>query len=221
MESIMASNLTVLKHPVISHNLAIIRDKNSDCEKFKNALKRITYSLIYEATKNINMVEKVVETPLTTTTCEVFDEDSQLIIAPILRAGMIFCEIAQELLPFANVHHIGMYRDEKTLEPIWYYDKKKEIKKDKDKVQVIILDPMLATGNSAIHTIRNFLFKGIKEENIVFMSLISSPEGVKKVIDAFPKIKIVTSALDEKLNEKGYIMPGLGDAGDRIYNTLD
>lgn len=221
MDTLATNKLTILKHPIISHNLAIIRDKNSDCEKFKNALKRITYALIYEATKDINMTQKVVETPLMETTCEVFDNESQLIIAPILRAGMIFCEIAQELLPFANVHHLGMYRDERTLEPIWYYDKKKEIKKDKAKVQVIILDPMLATGNSAIYAIKNFLFKGIKEENIIFMSLISSPEGVNKVSAAFPKVKIVTAALDEKLNEKGYIMPGLGDAGDRIYNTLD
>jgi uracil phosphoribosyltransferase len=97
------NNLTILNHPIISHNLAIIRDKNTDCEKFKNALKRITYSLIYESTKNIPLTEKIVETPLEQTTCKVFDEEAQLIIAPILRAGMIFCEIAQELLPFANV----------------------------------------------------------------------------------------------------------------------
>lgn len=218
---VLTKNLKILKHPIINHNLAIIRDKNTDCEKFKNALKRITYSLLYEATSNLPMMLKVIETPLMETTCEVFDENAQLIIAPILRAGMIFCEIAQELLPFANVHHIGMYRDEETLEPVWYYDKRKEIKKDKDKVHVIILDPMLATGNSAIDTIKNFISKGVKEENIIFMSLISSPEGVKKVSGKFNKVKIITAALDEKLNSKGYIMPGLGDAGDRIYNTID
>ena len=221
MMEVLAKNLKVLTHPIISHNLAIIRDKNSDCEKFKNALKRITYSLIFEATSGLPLMNKKVETPLMETTCQVFDESAQLIIAPILRAGMIFCEIAQELLPFANVHHIGMYRDEETLEPVWYYDKRKEIKEDKEKVFVIILDPMLATGNSANDAIKNFLSKGVKEENIVFMSLISSPEGVKNVTLAYPKVRIITSSLDEKLNSKGYILPGLGDAGDRIYNTID
>lgn len=215
------NSVKILNHPMVKHNLAIIRDKNSDCEKFKNALRRITYSLIFEATKNLPTVEKEVETPLVKTNCEVFDPEIQLIIAPILRAGMIFCEVAQELLPFANVHHIGMYRDEETLEPVWYYDKRKEIKEDKNKVFTLILDPMLATGNSAHDAVENFISKGVKEENIVFVSLISSPEGIKKLTSTHPKVKIITSALDEKLNSKGYILPGLGDAGDRIYNTLD
>lgn len=217
----LAKNIVILNHPIISQNLSIIRDKNTDCERFKNALKRITYSLIYEATKDLPMMKKEIETPLEKTVCDVFDNEAQLIIAPILRAGMIFCEVAQDLLPFANVHHIGMYRDEETLEPVWYYDKRKEIKENKQKVKVIILDPMLATGNSAIDAIRNFISKGVMEENIVFMSLISSPEGVEKVNSRFPKVKIVTSALDRALNSKGYILPGLGDAGDRIYNTID
>ncbi len=217
----MEANIKILNHPVVSHNLAIIRDKNTDCERFKNALKRITYSLIYEATNNLPTIKKEIETPLTTTTCEVFDNRAQLIIAPILRAGMIFCEVAQELLPFANVHHIGMYRDEETLEPVWYYDKRKEIKEDKEKVFVLLLDPMLATGNSAVDAVENFISKGVEEENIVFVSLISSPDGVNRLSSAHPKVKIITSALDEKLNSKGYIIPGLGDAGDRIYNTLD
>ena len=217
----MEANIKILNHPVVSHNLAIIRDKNTDCERFKNALKRITYSLIYEATNNLPTIKKEIETPLTTIACEVFDNRAQLIIAPILRAGMIFCEVAQELLPFANVHHIGMYRDEETLEPVWYYDKRKEIKEDKEKVFVLLLDPMLATGNSAVDAVKNFISKGVKEENIVFVSLISSPDGVNRLSSAHPKVKIITSALDEKLNSKGYIIPGLGDAGDRIYNTLD
>lgn len=217
----MEANIKILNHPVVNHNLAIIRDKNTDCERFKNALKRITYSLIYEATLSLPTIKKEIETPLTTTICEVFDNRAQLIIAPILRAGMIFCEVAQELLPFANVHHIGMYRDEQTLEPVWYYDKRKEIKEDKDKVFVLLLDPMLATGNSAVDAVENFISKGVKEENITFVSLISSPEGVKRLSSAYPKVQIITSTLDEKLNSKGYIMPGLGDAGDRIYNTPD
>lgn len=211
----------ILNHPIIKHNLAIIRDKNTDCEKFKNALKRISYSLIYEATANLPSTKKTVSTPLCDTICDVIDPKSQLIIAPILRAGMIFCEVAQDLLPFANVHHIGMYRDEETLEPIWYYDKRKEIKEDKDKVFVLLLDPMLATGNSGKDAIENFISKGVKEENIIFVSLISSPEGIEKLTSTHPKVKIITATLDEKLNSKGYIIPGLGDAGDRIYNTPD
>ncbi|MBR6298199.1 MAG: uracil phosphoribosyltransferase [Candidatus Gastranaerophilales bacterium] len=218
---VLTNKLTVLKHPLINHNLAIIRDKNSSSETFKNALKRITYALIFEATKNIKTKTKEIETPVAKTNCEVFDDDYQVIIAPILRAGMIFCEVAQEMLPFSNVHHIGMYRDEETLEPVWYYDKKKKIKQDKSKVQVIILDPMLATGNSGIDAIKNFISKDILEENIVFMCLISSPEGIKRIQRFFPKVQIVTAAIDKELNSKGYIVPGLGDAGDRIYNTPD
>ena len=220
METLTQKNVKILDHPVISCNLAVIRDKNSDCERFKSALKRITYPLIFEATKDLPLVNKTVETPIETTTCKVFNPECQLIIAPILRAGMIFCEVAQEILPFANVHHIGMYRDEETLEPVWYYDKRKEIKENKNNVFVIILDPMLATGNSAIDAVKNFISKGAKEENIVFMSLISSPEGIKALTTKFPKVKVVTAALDRQLNSKGYIMPGLGDAGDRIYNTI-
>ena len=114
-----------------------------------------------------------------------------------------------------------MYRDEETLEPVWYYDKRKEIKEDKDKVFVLLLDPMLATGNSAVDAVENFISKGVKEENIIFVSLISSPEGIERLSSAYSKVQIITSALDEKLNTKGYIIPGLGDAGDRIYNTPD
>ncbi len=222
METLTKKNVKILNHPVISHNLSIIRDKNSNCELFKNALRRITYPLVFEATSNMPLKTIEVETPIEKTESKVFDDSCQLIVAPILRAGMIFCEVVQDILPFANVHHIGMYRDEKTLEPVWYYNKRKAIKQDKNKVFVIILDPMLATGNSAVDAIKNFIEeKGIKEENIVFMSLISSPEGIKKVTDMFPEVKIVTASLDRQLNSKGYIMPGLGDAGDRIYNTVE
>lgn len=220
METI-TKNVTILNHPVISHNLAIIRNKATDTANFKQALKKISYALIYEASKNIRTKTVEVETPLMKTKCEVFDDNSQLIIAPILRAGLGFCEVASEILPFANVHHIGMYRNESTLEPVWYYDKIKKIIDDKSKVQVIILDPMLATGNSAIDTIKNFINKGVMEENITFVSLISSPEGLNKVTLKYPKVRIITASLDNGLNSKGYIMPGLGDAGDRIFNTIE
>ncbi len=217
---VKTKNVIVVNHPVIKHNLSVLRDKNSDCEKFKNALKRITYFLLFEALKDIPLVEKEIETPLKKTVCQVYDKSSQLIIAPILRAGLIFSEIAHEIAPHANIHHIGMFRDEKTLEPVWYYDKKKEIIENKEKVHLIIVDPMLATGNSSVDCTKNFTDKGILEQNIVFMSLISSPQGIEKLNTEFPKLKIVTASIDEGLNAKGYILPGLGDAGDRIYNTL-
>ena len=221
MENTLTKNITILNHPIISHNLAIIRNKSTDTTNFKQALKKISYALIYEASKNIPTKIIEIETPLMKTNCEVFDDDTQLIIAPILRAGLAFCDVASEILPFANIHHIGMYRDEKTLEPVWYYDKIKKIIDDKSKVNVIILDPMLATGNSAIDSIKNFIKKGVREENIIFVSLISSPEGLNKVTSKYPQVKIITASLDKGLNSKGYILPGLGDAGDRIFNTVE
>ena len=217
----LTKNLTILNHPLISHNLSIIRDKNTSSEIFRNAVKKISYALIYEAAKFIPMKEISVETPLETTKMAAFDDDAQLVLAPILRAGMVFCETAQELLPFANVHHIGMYRNEETLEAVWYYDKIKPLKQNKDKVFVIILDPILATGNSGADGIQNFINKGVKEENITFMSLICAPEGVEKVSSKFPAVRIISAVMDKKLNSHGYILPGLGDAGDRIYNTVE
>jgi len=221
MEKVLTSNVTILNHPIINHNLAIIRNKLTDTQNFKQALKKISYFLVSEASKDIPTKHVKVETPLMSTMCEVFDDDTQLIIAPILRAGLGFCEVASELLPFANVHHIGMYRDEDTLEPVWYYDKIKKILDDKSKVHVIILDPMLATGNSAVDAVKNFINKGVYEENIKFVCLISSPEGIEKLASAYPKVKIITASKDEGLNSKGYILPGLGDAGDRIFNTIE
>lgn len=216
---IKIKNFKIVKHPIIEHNLSIIRDKNTSCESFRNSIQKIAYALILSASEDLPIVEKEVETPIKKTTCKVFDNSCQIIVAPILRAGMIFLQAAVDILPFANVHHIGMYRDEKTLEPIWYYDKKKEILKDKAKVKVLILDPMLATGNSAVDAITNFLNKGIKEKNITFVSLVCAPVGVNKINKKYPGVKIITASLDECLNDKGYIVPGLGDAGDRIYNT--
>ena len=213
-------NFTVLKHPIIDYNLSIIRDKNTTCENFRNAVKKISYALIYEAVRDIPLREIEVETPLKKTKCLTFDDSYQIILAPILRAGLVFSEIAMEFLPFANVHHIGMYRNEKTLEPVWYYDKIKKISDDKSRVKLIILDPMLATGNSSKDVIENFIEKGVDEKNITFMCLIAAPEGVENITSTHPHVRIITAAYDESLNPKGYILPGLGDAGDRIFNTL-
>ena len=215
---VLTNKLKILNHPLISHNLAIIRNENTSCEQFRNALRRITYFLIYEASKNLPTKEITLKTPLEETSCFVFDDDIQLILAPILRAGMVFCEVAQELLPFANVHHLGMYRDEETLEPVWYYDKRKKIK-NVEKSKVIILDPMLATGNSLLEAIKLYADKGIPVKNIKCICIIAAPEGIENIQKHYPDIEIITAAVDECINEKGYIVPGMGDAGDRIFNT--
>lgn len=214
------SNLTILCHPLIKHNLTVMRDKNTTTEVFNLALKRITYALLYESTKHLPMEDIEVETPIKKTKSSVIAKNTDIIVAPILRAGLVFSDIAQELLPFARIHHLGMYRNEETLEPIWYYNKMKGKFKNPENTYVFILDPMLATGNSGYDAVHNFVKQGIKEENIVFMSLISAPEGIERLTKAYGKIKIVTAQLDKTLNEKGYIVPGLGDAGDRIFNTL-
>ena len=217
---LVRKNITIVNNPIVSHNLGIIRNKDTKTEQFRLSVKKISYALIYEASKIIPLAPKKVQTPLVQTKCEMFDDKIQIILAPILRAGLIFSEAAQELLHEASVHHIGMYRDENTLDAVWYYDKKKPIIKNKNNVYVIILDPMLATGSSAKDAIENFIDKGIKQENIIFVNLICAPEGVEKITSAFPEIRIVSACLDESLNSKGYILPGLGDAGDRIFNTL-
>lgn len=214
------TDITVLNHPLIKHNLSVMRDKNTSAEVFNLALKRIAYALFFESTKNLPVENIEIETPIKKTTSSIISKNIDIIIAPILRAGLVFSDIAQELLPNAHVHHLGMYRNEITLEPIWYYNKMKGKFKNPENTYVFILDPMLATGNSGYDAVHNFVKQGIKEENIVFMSLISAPEGVEKLKKAYGKIRIVTAQLDETLNEKGYIVPGLGDAGDRIFNTL-
>ena len=220
MEALLQKNITVLNHPLIKHNLAILRNKDTNCELFNMALKRITYALFFEATKNLPTKTVNIETPITSTENEVVSDEIDVIVAPILRAGLVFSDIAQTMLPFAHVHHLGMYRNEETLEPIWYYNKMKGKFKNPESTYVFILDPMLATGNSGYDAVHNFVKQGIKIENIVFMSLISAPEGLKRMSESYPDLRIVTAQLDLHLNERGYIVPGLGDAGDRIFNTL-
>ena len=220
MKTLTEKNVAVLNHPLIKHNLAVLRNKNTNTEAFNMALKRISYALFFEATKNLPSKTVKIQTPIKETENEIISDEIDIIIAPILRAGLVFSDVAQFMLPNARIHHLGMYRNEETLEPIWYYNKMKGKFKDPDNTYVFILDPMLATGNSGYDAVHNFVKQGIKEENIVFMSLISAPEGIEKLTKAYPDIKIVTSQIDETLNEKGYIVPGLGDAGDRIFNTI-
>ncbi len=220
METLVKENITVLNHPLIKHNIAILRDKNTSCELFNSALKRIAFALFFEASKYLPVELKEIETPITTTKSEVIKNNLNIIVAPILRAGLVFSDVAQTILPFCHIHHLGMYRNEETLEPIWYYNKMKGKLKDPDNTYVFILDPMLATGNSGYDAIHNFVKQGINPKNIVFMCLIAALNGVKKLNTSYPDVRVVTAQLDEALNAKGYIIPGLGDAGDRIFNTL-
>ncbi|MBE7705328.1 MAG: uracil phosphoribosyltransferase [Cyanobacteria bacterium SIG29] len=215
------NNVHVVNHPLCCHNLSIIRDKNTSAEVFRNAIRRITYLLFYKATEDLELEDVVIETPLEKCNSKKLSNKNEIIIAPILRAGLIFSDIANEIMPYATVRHIGMYRDEQTLTPVWYYNKIPiEFNHPENKI-ILILDPMLATGNSAIDAIKLFTNKNVPQKNIRFVSLISAPEGLEKVQKAFPDVQIVTANIDKHLNEHGYICPGLGDAGDRIFNTVE
>lgn len=212
-------NLNVSNHPILQHNLATLRKKNSSPEAFRNALGRIFQIVFYEATKNIVLEEVEIETPITKTNCKVYSKDSTIIISPILRAGLSLADEAIKIIPQAVISHLGMYRDEQTLAPVWYYNKSYDINFNPKTSTIFLLDPMLATGNTLIEAIKNYISLNVEQENIHVVSIISSPEGVNNVLSAFPNVKVYTAALDKKLNEKGYIVPGLGDAGDRIFNT--
>lgn len=215
------NNLFVVDHPLCQEYLAVLRDKKTKPDMFRNMLKKIGYFLIYEACRDLKTEGITIETPITKTTVQVPDKKIKLIAAPILRAGLAFSDVISELIPNISIQHIGMYRNEKTLKPVWYYDKTPVEYTNPKKHRIFILDPMLATGNSSMEAIKLFTFKNIPQENISLITLISSPEGIKRLQETFPNVKIYTASIDEKLNEKGYIVPGLGDAGDRIYNTLD
>ncbi len=214
-----AKNLIVSHNPIVSHNLSIIRDKNTNSEMFRASVIRIARIIMSKAFGNLPLVEQDVETPLMTTKVKAIDPEAELIIAPVLRAGLIFSDIAVELLPTARIQHIGLYRDEQTLKPVPYYNKLPKSLKNPNNTYVYLLDPMLATGGSGAAAIKLFADLNVPQENITFISLISAPEGVARITGEFPDIRLMTGALDEKLNEVGYILPGLGDAGDRMFNT--
>jgi len=212
-------NVYISEHPILQHNLATLRNKNSSPEAFRNALGRIFQIVFFEATRNIVLEEVSVTTPIMETKCKVYSKDSTIIISPILRAGLSLADEAVKIIPQAVVSHLGMYRDEKTLEPVWYYNKSYDINFNPKQSTVFLLDPMLATGNTIVAAINNYLSLGVEPNNIHVVSIISSPQGISKLEKEFPNVNIYTASVDEGLNENGYIVPGLGDAGDRIYNT--
>jgi len=212
-------NVRVITNPVICQSLCTMRDKKSDSQSVRIAARKITRVLLYEASKNLPMIKKEIETPLEKFEALTIDDDITLIISPILRAGLIFTDEAIDILPQACIRHLGMYRDEKTLKPVWYYNKVPMETPNPDKFYIYITDPMLATGNSLINAIKLYSDKGIPHENIKCICIIAAPEGVERVHNEYPNVEIITAAVDSHLNEKGYIVPGMGDAGDRIFNT--
>ena len=206
-------NVHVLDHPLIQHKLAILRDKNTGVKEFRELIGEIAGLMCYEATRNLPTHEVEVETPVATAKCRML-AGKKLAIVPVLRAGLGMVDSMVDLIPSAKIGHIGLYRDPETHMPVEYYCK---LPDDVANRQVFLVDPMLATGGSAVAAI-NFLKKrGCR--NIIMMNIIGCPEGVQAVTAAHPDVDIYLAALDEKLNERAYIVPGLGDAGDRIFGT--
>ncbi|EAQ04877.1 uracil phosphoribosyltransferase [Pseudooceanicola batsensis HTCC2597] len=209
----MTDHLTVVEHPLVQHKLTIMRDKSTSTAVFRQLLREISQLLAYEITRNLPMTTQRTETPLGPMDAPVL-EGKKLALISILRAGNGLLDGVLELIPSARVGFVGLYRDEKTLQPVQYYFK---VPDGLDDRLVIAVDPMLATGNSSAAAID--LLKNAGATNIRFLCLLAAPEGVERMKEAHPDVPIVTAALDSHLNDKGYIVPGLGDAGDRMFGT--
>lgn len=205
--------ITVLNHPLIQHKLSILRDKRTASKDFRTLISEIAMLMCYEATRDLELKEVEIETPVAMAKVKKLS-GKKLAIIPILRAGLGMVDGVTTLIPSARVGHIGLYRDPETLQPVEYYCKLPHDIQERD---VIVVDPMCATGGSAIDAISQIKKRGPK--NIKFMCTIAAPEGLKALSEAHPDVDIYCAALDERLNESGYIVPGLGDAGDRIFGT--
>ena len=203
----------IMNHPLISHKLAILRNKETGVKEFRELVGEIAGLMCFEATRNLPTIEVDVETPVATAKCRMLS-GKKLAIVPVLRAGLGMVDKMVDLIPSAKIGHIGLYRDPETHQPVEYYCKLPE---DIESRQVYVVDPMLATGGSAIAAIDFLKNRGCR--NIIMMNIIGCPEGVKAVQDAHPDVELYLAAVDEKLNEHAYIVPGLGDAGDRIFGT--
>lgn len=200
-----------LKHPLVSHHLATLRDQATPPHLFREQVRRLALFLAYEASASLPLKPVTVKTPIATT--EGLELDCRLGLIPILRAGLGMSDAIQDLIPQSEVWHLGFYRDESTLQPVEYYQKFSDSPPD----IAFIIDPMLATGGSASEAIDRVKNWGVK--NIILLCIIAAPEGVEKVLDTHPDIDIFTCSIDDHLDENAYIFPGLGDAGDRIFNT--
>ena len=207
------ANVHVLDHPLIQHKLAILRNKNTGTKEFRALVSEIAGLMCYEATRNLPTETVEVETPLMTAKCRML-AGKKLAIVPILRAGLGMVDAMVELIPSAKIGHIGLYRDPETHAPVEYYCKLPE---DVENRQVFVVDPMLATGGSAVAAIDFLKKRGCRQ--IIMMNIIGCPEGIAAVQKAHPDVEMYLAACDERLNEHAYILPGLGDAGDRIFGT--
>ena len=210
----MENQVFVMDHPLIQHKLTFLRDKNTGSKEFRELVGEIAMLMCYVATRDLPLQEVHIVTPMGEATTKVI-AGRKLAFVPILRAGLGMVEGVLEMVPAAKVGHIGLYRDHKTLQPVEYYNK---LPQDITERDVIVLDPMLATGGSAIDAIS--IVKRSNPKSIKFMCIIAAPEGVKALSEAHPDVQIYCAAVDDHLNEIGYIVPGLGDAGDRIFGTL-
>jgi uracil phosphoribosyltransferase len=205
--------VTVVDHPLVQHKLTIMRDKDTSTASFRRLLREISLLLAYEVTRELPMTSTTIETPLQEMEAPILAGKKMALIS-ILRAGNGLLDGVMELIPSARVGFVGLYRDEETLQPVQYYFKVPTELEDR---LVIVVDPMLATGNSSVAAIDLLKLAGAR--NIRFLCLLAAPEGVERMGQAHPDVPIITAAVDERLNEKGYIIPGLGDAGDRMYGT--
>ncbi|MFW2588735.1 uracil phosphoribosyltransferase [Sagittula sp. SSi028] len=209
----MTQHLTVVDHPLVQHKLSIMRNKDTSTASFRQLLREISHLLAYEVTRDLPVTGVKIQTPM----CEMdapMIEGKKLALVSILRAGNGLLDGILELIPAARVGFIGLYRDEETLKPVEYYNKLPSNLEDR---LTIVVDPMLATGNSSAAAID--MVKAAGAKNIIFLCLLAAPEGVARMKEVHPDVPVVTASLDEKLNEQGYIIPGLGDAGDRMFGT--
>ena len=207
------ANVTVIGHPMIQHKLTIMRDKDTSIAGFRQLLREIAHLMCYEVTRDLELEMIEIETPLTRMLSPTI-KGKKLVFASILRAGNGLLDGMLDLVPAARVAHIGIYRDHETLQPVEYYFKAPS---ELDNRLIIVVDPMLATANSSIAAVEHLKKRGAN--NLRFLCLLAAPEGIEKFSNAHPDVPIFTASIDEKLNEKGYIVPGLGDAGDRMYGT--
>lgn len=218
MSMLLPADVTVCEHPLAAHSLALLRNRETPSELFRSAMARLGRIVLLTATQDLPLANKTIQTPICATQVQQIPSEIPIIVAPILRAGLTLSEVALELMPMAKVYHIGLYRDEETLKPVTYYNKLPP-HLNYAIARVFLMDPMLATGGSASAAVTMMRDLGVPLENIRFVSIIAAQAGLQMLSAHHPGIRIFTAAVDEKLNDKAYIVPGLGDAGDRTFAT--